>query len=74
MKHEIGKASSGGMKIVDEEDVTLKTMGKNKGMSKKGASSDGANRKEEKKKDIDISKVKFWACQKIGHYVAMCPE
>ena len=64
MQHEIRKTGSGGVKIVDEEDVALIAREKNKGKAKKGASSDGAKGKEKKKKkDTDISKVKCWACQ-----------
>lgn len=75
MQHEIWKTSSGGVKIANEEDVALTARGKNKGKAKKGASSDGAKgKKKKKKKDRDMSKVKCWACQKMGHYATMCPE
>eukprot|EP00253_Pinus_taeda_P003752 PITA_03752 len=75
VQHEIQKTSSGGVKIADKEDVALISKGKNKGKAKKGASSDGAKGKEKKeKKDKDMSKVKCWACQKMGHYAATCPK
>eukprot|EP00253_Pinus_taeda_P001527 PITA_01527 len=75
VQREIRKTSSGGVKIADEEDVALRAKGKNKGKAKKRASLDGAKGKEKKKKeDTDMSKVKCWACQKMGHYVATCPE
>ena len=38
MKREIRKTGSSGVKIVDEEDVALTDMGKNKGKAKKGSS------------------------------------
>eukprot|EP00253_Pinus_taeda_P032243 PITA_32243 len=73
--HEIQKTGSGGLKIVDEEYVALTARGKNKGKAMKGSSSDGAKGKEKKKKqNMDMSKVKCWACQKMGHYVATCPK
>ena len=31
-------------------------------------------KENKKKKDIDISKVKCWACQQMGHYAATCPK
>ena len=75
VQHEIRKTDNGGVKIADEEDVALTARGKNKGKAKKGASSDGAKgREKKKKKDTDMSKVKWWACQKMGHYAAMCTE
>ena len=75
MQHEIRNTGSGGVKIADEEDVTLTSRGKNKGKAKKGASSDGAKGKEKlKKKDTNMSKIKCWACQKMGQYAATCPE
>ena len=31
-------------------------------------------KEKKKKKYMDMSKVKCWACQKMGHYAATCPE
>ena len=49
-----------------------------KGKSKQGASSSGkkGKGKQEKKegKEKDMSKVKCWACQQMGHYAVTCPE
>jgi hypothetical protein len=30
--------------------------------------------KPKKKGEKDLSKVKCWCCQKMGHYVVTCPE
>jgi len=54
---------------VNEENVALTRKGKSK--TKKG-SSGGATSKGEKKRDM--SKVKCFACQKIGHYASQFPN
>ena len=61
------------MKQEEEDNVALATKGK-KGKSKQGAST---NEKKGKGKQVtkekDMSKVKCWACQQMGHYVVTCP-
>ena len=53
----------------DEEDVALSAKGKKK--FKKGPKG-GAKKKGEQKKDM--SKVKCFACHKMGHYAGQCPN
>jgi hypothetical protein len=60
-----GSSSTGN----DEENVALAAKSKKK--SKKG-SKDGNKSKGEGKKDM--SKVKFFACYKMGHYAGQCPN
>ena len=55
----------------DEENVALAVKGKKKKKFKKG-SKDGAKHHDGEKKDM--SKVKFFACQKFGHYAGQCPN
>ena len=55
----------------DEENVALATKGKKKKKFKKG-SKEGAKHHEGEKKDM--SKVKCFACQKMGHYAGQCPN
>lgn len=65
----MGSRSGGGG---EEENVTLTTKGKkaNKG-SFSGAKKEKGKHKENEK---DMSKVKCFACGKIGHYVVQCPN
>ena len=78
MQNEIQKGYSMAVRDEEEENVALATKGK-KGKSKKGASSSSGSKgkgKQKKKegKEKDLSKVKCWACQKMGHYAVTCPE
>ena len=58
----------------DEENVALAAKGK-KGKFKKGSNSGGGKDKGKAKKgEKDLSKVRCWACQKMGHYAVTCPE
>ena len=54
----------------DEENVALAAKGKKKKFKK--GSKDGAKQHDGEKKDM--SKVKCFACQKMGHYVGQCPN
>ena len=53
-----------------EEDVALTTKGKKK--NKKGPKKGEAKQQDGQKKDL--STVKCFACQKMGHYAATCPN
>jgi hypothetical protein len=75
-KMRLGGIVMGQPSIVDEdENVALAAKGK-KGKSKKGASTSGSKGqgKPKKKGEKDMSKVRCWACQKMGHYAVTCPE
>eukprot|EP00253_Pinus_taeda_P031251 PITA_31251 len=67
----------GAAKQVEEDDnVALLERGK-KGRAKKQASNSGGKGKGKGKrqnKDKYYSKVKCWNCQKLGHYVVVCPK
>ena len=54
----------------DEEDVAL--IVKEKKKNKKGPKKGGAKQQDGWKKDL--STVKCFACQKIGHYAGQCPK
>lgn len=78
VQNEIQKGYNVAVRDDDEENVALVAKGK-KGKSKKGASSSSGSKgkgKQKKKegKERDLSKVKCWACQKMGHYAVTCPE
>ena len=55
----------------DEEDVALTAKGKKK--SKKGPKKVGAKQQQDGQKK-DLSTVKCFACHKMGHYAATCPN
>ena len=55
----------------DEENVALAAKGKKKKKFKKG-SKEGAKQHEGEKKDM--SRVKCFACQKMGNYAGKCPN
>ena len=65
------------MKQEEEENVTFAAKGR-KGKSKQGASSSAKKGKGKKEKieakKKDMSKVKCWACQQMGHYAVTCPK
>ena len=61
---------SGSTSRQDEEDVALTAKGKKK--NKKGPKKGGAKQQDGRKKDL--STVKCFACQKIGHYAGQCPK
>ena len=78
VQNEIWKGYSVEIRDDEEENVALAAKGK-KEKSKKGASSNSGSKgkgKQKKKegKEKDLSKVKCWACQKMGHYAVTCPE
>lgn len=77
VQNEIRRSQSGIGKQEHEENVAIKAKGR-KRKSKQGASTSGkkSKGKQEKKegKEKDMSKVKCWACQKMGHYAVTCPE
>ena len=53
--------------------MALAAKGK-KGKSKQGASTNGKKGKgKQVTKEKDMSKVKCWACQQMGHYAVTCP-
>ena len=54
----------------DEEDVALTTKGKKK--FKKVPKKGGAKQRDGQKKNL--STVKCFACQKMGHYAGQCPR
>ena len=54
----------------DEEDVALTAKGEKK--FKKGPKKGGAKQHDGHKKDL--STVKRFACQKMGHYAGQCPN
>ena len=56
-------SSSSAPQIVDEEALTL--IGKSKGKE---------NRKKDGKKNLDISKIKFFICNKQGHFSSQFPD
>ena len=77
IQNEIRKNHLGAAKQGEEDDnVALLARGK-KGKSKNGASTSGGKGKgkgKQQSKEKDYSKVKCWNCQKMGHYVVVCPE
>ena len=66
----VDESSSGIKKVKEEESVTL-TSRKSKGKSKKsyGTSSKG----DQKKKEKDLSKIKYFKCHQLGHFSSQCP-
>lgn len=77
VQNEICRTHSDTSKQKDEENVALTTKGK-KGRPKQGASTSGnkgkGKQKKKEGKEKDMSKVKCWVCQNMGHYAVMCPE
>jgi hypothetical protein len=65
----LGANHAGQQQGDDEEYVALTKKGK--GRAKK-SSSGGTTSKGEKKRDM--SKVKCFACHKLGHYASLCPN
>ena len=61
--------SSSQQRVGDDENVALAAKGKKKS---KGGPKGGAKPKGEQKKDM--SKVKCFACHKMGHYAGQCPN
>lgn len=76
---EIRKGQHGAAKPIErDEDVAL-SAGGNKGKGKKQASTrngggKGKGKGKQGNTQKDYSKVKSWNCQKIGHYVVVCPD
>jgi len=60
----------------DEENVALFTKGKKKAKKSglKGGPKGGAKQLKEGEQKKDMSKVKCYACHKMGHYVGQCPH
>ena len=78
VQNEIQKGYSMAVTDDKEENVAVVAKGK-KGKPKKGASSNSGSKgkgKQKKKegKERDLSKVKCWACQRMGHYAVTCIE
>eukprot|EP00253_Pinus_taeda_P010090 PITA_10090 len=76
---EIRKGQLGAAKPIEQdEDVALSAGGKKSKGKKQASTSNGEGKGKGKGKQgnpqKDYSKVKCWNCQKMGHYVVVCPE
>ena len=60
----------------DEENVALAAKGKKRKSKQGDSTSSGKCKGNQKKegKEKDMSKVKCWACQKMGYYAVTCLE
>jgi hypothetical protein len=61
--------------VKEEENVALSAKWRKGKPKTQGPTGPGKQQRKPKKKgEKDLSKVKCWCCQKMGHYAVTCPE